>query len=88
VGSSSPDEVEVNGAGTNTFQIYDLPSDASWQLLTTGQIAHVLDDGTSFADGTWTAVLVSPPQVPEPSSLLLVGVGLIALALWGRRKTA
>jgi hypothetical protein len=38
-------------------------------------------DGVSFNAG-----LTDPIGVPEPSAMLLVGVGLIGLAAWGKRQ--
>jgi hypothetical protein len=34
----------------------------------------------------FNAQLTDPPQVPEPSAILLVGVGLVSLAAWGKRQ--
>ena len=46
--------------------------------------AHTSDTGC--IGGVNTANCVPPPSVPEPSSLLLLGTGIVGFATWGRAK--
>ena len=61
--------------------------------LSSTVIVAGLTAGTSIAVGGTSAVIAAPqqiPPVPEPSSLIVVGLGGAALAFWAvrRRRTA
>jgi len=48
--------------------------------------AHVLSTGPTDADSGWIGPSADGVTVPQPSTLLLLGVGLVGLGFLGRRK--
>jgi subtilisin-like proprotein convertase family protein len=56
----------------------------TWSLFVNDFVAE--DSGT--ISGGWTLSVLTVTAVPEPSTLLLLGSGLLAIAAWMRRKEA
>jgi len=46
----------------------------------------IFDSNDSQNIGTWIVAGGGPPPVPEPSTMLLFGIGLLGLARVNRRK--
>src|ERR1019366_733754 len=76
---NSFDEVFYSGLySTATFDVQK--GDVIWLQLT-----HLApDDGAIYADGTVGTVAIE--ALPEPSTLVLAGLALIGIALFGRRR--
>ncbi len=70
----STDSNPIDGLTTYFYLYTDAP-----RGYITGEASHA--DGSIFASG-----IVSGPVVPEPTSLLLLGSGLMGLAAFGRKK--
>jgi len=89
-----------NGEGGGTFILDFLNSDQSGYLFTADSqndvpvfTVVVNGDGSTTAqtypsqnNGPPVVTFVGPTAVPEPSAVLLVGGGVLALALFGRRR--
>ena len=76
--------LNIIGNGSNQFNAITASILAAWSA---GGLA-ASGGGTGSEEGLWTAVYTySPTQVvPEPGSLVMIGSGLIGLALAARRK--
>jgi hypothetical protein len=77
---------------SETFEIGGI--DYTLQLLGFGDdVANIMNDFTSPEGGTnatklWGRVTASQnPEIPEPSTILLLGVGLLGLASYSRRRS-
>lgn len=71
-----------------------LDQTATFVLAVTGVTVNTSITGTTFSFGTTAGIDVpgtpggSPPPTPEPSSLLLLGTGIFAAALFLRQRSA
>jgi hypothetical protein len=79
--------VSITGLGPLAGYTFSSPQSFAFGLTNgVGGISCVL--AGSCASSTWTAAFTSSAtvnQVPGPSTLLLLGTGLIGLGMWGRR---
>jgi len=95
-GSSGTGTGQINGQiKTVTFQLkgYDWVHFDAMALVAYAQgnsrstrVVTTLDNNPGSHDVTWNYDGGGGGQVPEPGTLLLLGSGLIGLALYGRRK--
>lgn len=70
--------------GSATFSPNTQGSDFAAHVRYTNSCSGFVSDGTSNSVGSDSNCGAS--SVPEPSSLLLLGSGLMGLAIWGRKK--
>jgi hypothetical protein len=75
--------------------MFDIIDASFWDLTVTPDFmvtglagGYFLDTDSFFTDGIVTTRLLDPVSVPEPGTLALLGIGLAALGLSRRRKTA
>jgi hypothetical protein len=72
--------VSIASTGSTSFGPVNVTGSATWLLGTLGQSGS--EDFQVYMEFTYNI----PPSTPEPASLLLIGSGLLGLALVGRRK--
>jgi hypothetical protein len=86
---------DASGIGVADGMMFDIIDASFWDLTVTPDFmvtglagGYFLDTDSFFTDGIVTTRLLDPVSVPEPGTLALLGIGLAALGLSRRRKTA
>ena len=70
--------------GSYTGTLTPNPAPASFQI----NFSQVGGPGTAITDSSTLSIPPSPNSVPEPSSIMLVGLGVVSMGVVARRKKA
>jgi hypothetical protein len=81
-------ELNVGEFGTGKKEFYVLTAEIEYSNFVAGDWMYAAITGSPVSDFSpkTTSSTNSVPPVPEPSTILLFGTGIIGLAGWGRRK--
>jgi hypothetical protein len=84
----NPDDLEGNIIGPNFFASCDPFGDSEGSSRTCSSVYIFLDDGGNVHDDNHDDMLVriTVSEIPEPSTWLLLGAGLIGFGVVGRRR--